>query len=204
MAKYYPRAFALAEGRKLIAQDHARHRDLGGGLRFNAIGKFVANPVFGMHPSQALQVPPMTGTGGYTKTPDASTPPGAVVMAMQPQQGMAGGGEVDEKALSHARALLGQAKLATGGPVQDRMPTEIDGKIIDAKSKTTTKEIWEAWRRLERKYPNANSHAIFAMMLRHSPAVRYAFRDLTTQDYSRDGALATLRGGLERIHGGVK
>lgn len=112
MAKYYPRAFALAEGRKLV------HRDMGGGLRFNAPGKFVANPVFGMHPSQALQVPPMTGPGGYTKTPDASTPPGAVMMAMQPQPGMAYGGEVDANALSHARALLGAAKYAVGGAVE--------------------------------------------------------------------------------------
>jgi hypothetical protein len=194
----YSRAHAVAEGRKIA------HRDFGGGLRFNAPGHFVANPVFGMHPSQALQVPPMTGPGGYTKPPDASTPPGAVMMAMQPQPGMAYGGEVDEKALSHARALLGQAKLATGGPVQDNMPTEIDGKIIDARRKTSTKEIWEAWRRLERKYPNAHSDAIFAMMLRTSPAVRYAFRDLTTQDYIRDGAKVTLRGGLEAINGGVK
>jgi hypothetical protein len=120
----YSRAHAVAEGRKIA------HRDFGGGLRFNAPGHFVANPVFGMHPSQALQVPPMTGPGGYTKTPDASTPPGAVMMAMQPQPGMAGGG-VDEKALSNARALLGHAKLATGGPVQAR-PTEIGG-IIDAR-----------------------------------------------------------------------
>ena len=54
MAKYYPRAFAIAEGRKLV------HKDIGGGLRFNAIGSFVANPLFGAHPANVLQ------PGGFT------------------------------------------------------------------------------------------------------------------------------------------
>jgi hypothetical protein len=111
-----------------------------------------------MHPSQALQVPPLSGPGGYTKTPDASTPPGAVMMAMQPQPGMAHGGEVDEAALSHARALLGHAKYAVGGTVRGRMPRV--GGFIDAKRKETTKEIWNLWRKLEKQYPHAHSHQI--------------------------------------------
>ena len=78
------------------------------------------------------------------------------------------------------------------------------GGFLDAKRKETTKQIWQLWKKLEQQYPKAHSHAILAMMLQRSPAVRYAFRDLTTSDYSRDGALATLRGGLERIHGDVE
>jgi hypothetical protein len=29
------RSHAIREGMRLVAQDHARHRDMGGGLRFN-------------------------------------------------------------------------------------------------------------------------------------------------------------------------
>ena len=104
MAKYYPRAFAIAEGRKLV------HKDIGGGLRFNAIGSFVANPLFGAHPANVLQ------PGGFTSPP---TSPAAMMMASQAaQQGMASGGEVDEASYRHACSLLHAAKRACGGAVR--------------------------------------------------------------------------------------
>jgi hypothetical protein len=72
---------ARNSGAALVAQDHMtalHHRDTGGGLRWNAIGQFAPNPEFGMHPANVMQIPPMTGPGGYTSPPNQNTPASAI------------------------------------------------------------------------------------------------------------------------------
>jgi hypothetical protein len=88
----FRRSDAVAMGRALARQDHmkALHRDMGGGLRWGAIGQFAPNPIYGMHPANVMQIPPMSGSGGYTNPPNASTPPTAIMMAAQPHA--SGGG----------------------------------------------------------------------------------------------------------------
>jgi hypothetical protein len=191
MAKYYPRRFAIAEGRKLV------HRDMGGGLRFNAIGHFAQSPVYGMHPSQTLQVPKLSGpgfgnVGGYTGPPDANTPPGAMMMAMQPQQ-QARGGEVDGDALARATALLHRCKREVGGQVVARAS---GGKA--SYFSTEVKRLLALWQQTERQNPNLTSSHVLSIMSQKSPGVARLFKLMLEQGYSRDGIASMIRGGLVR------
>jgi hypothetical protein len=203
--KIYSRAEKLAGGRALHARDmhHARlHRDLGGGLRFNAPGSFVANPVFGMHPSQALQVPPMVGPGGYTKTPNASTPPSAIAMAMQPQPHAQGGA-----ALAHARCLLEGAKRACGGQVDEPSRgvqsfstiTRASGGSVDGPDvQDEAKRLLALWNRTEKANPRFSTDQIFSLMCSKSPGVSRLFRRMLQEGYSRSGIKSMIRGALIR------
>jgi hypothetical protein len=163
----------------------ALHRDTGGGLRWGAIGQFTTNPVYGMHPSQALQVPPMSGPGGYTKPPDGSTPTGAVIMAMQPH---ASGGEVDGDALAHASRLLHCAKRAEGG----RLDTEVDPNEREAK------RLLALWDRVEKENPRVSADRQFSYLAQRSPGISKFLRKLLQDGYSRSGARATIHGALVR------
>jgi hypothetical protein len=110
--KIYSRAQKVAEGKRLHTQDMARggqfvhfratdyapfsaphqrgfqcggalHRDTGGPAGYSTFGM---NPMF--QPATALgtpQVPPLSGSGGYSSPVTKNTAPGAVMMAMQPR-----------------------------------------------------------------------------------------------------------------------
>src|SRR3974377_1662673 len=133
----YPRAHAVAEGRRLAQQDRLRHRNWGGGLRFNAPGSFMSNPYWGVHPSQAMQVPPLSGPGGYTHTPNATTQPAEFMAAQAAQPHAAGGHVIDDAQYPHSCALwegakracggsVSQQPYASGGPPEEANPAEVE------------------------------------------------------------------------------
>ncbi len=182
-------------------QGFAAHRDTGGALRWNAIGQFAPNPVFGMHPANVMQIPPMSGPGGYTSAPNQNTSPAAMMMAQQ-SQAHASSGAVDEQALAHAHRLLFEAKRACGGQVSHKSGGEVlSTEPLRGPPQTvrSAKEIVELWDRIERENRNIGADRQFSHLCAKSPEVRRIFKAMLRDSYSRPGARATIGGGMRAL-----
>ena len=223
----YSRAHAIAEGKKLVAQDlhramrgqafpgsfrgshsapfqaphqHGFARDTGGGLRWNAIGQFAPNPVFGLHPANVMQIPPMSGPGGYTSAPNQNTSPAAIMMASQPH---AHGGGVDESALHHARCLLEGAKRACGGQVQagpslwDTISARASGgEVKEPAHVTEAKRLLALIDRIDKENPRVSADKRFSYAC--PPGLGKFLKMLLQDGWSRSGARAQIHGALIR------
>jgi hypothetical protein len=173
----------------------ALHRDMGGGLRWNAIGQFAPNPVFGMHPANLMQIPPMSGPGGYTSAPNQNTPPAAIMMAQQAQQAqapMAHGGEVDAAAFADACRLLHHAKRAYGGQVAYRSGGEVSDHVSEAKRLLALMDL------IDRENPRVSADKRFSYACQRAPGLARFLKLLLQDGYSRSGARATIHGALIR------
>jgi hypothetical protein len=213
----YTRSHAIAEGKKLVAQDlhralggqafpgsfrgthhvpfqpaHQHGFDTGGGLRWNAMGSFAPNPVYGMHPAQVMQIPPMSGPGGYTSPPNQNTPPAAIMAA---QQAHASGGQVDENALAHAHRLLFEAKRACGGQVGGY---KSGGEVKEPAYVTEAKRLLALIDRIDKENPRVSADKRFSYACQRAPGLSRFLKMLLQDGYSRSGARATINGALIR------
>jgi hypothetical protein len=182
----YTRRHAVEAGRALC------QKDMGGSL-VGPPGRFAANPYFGMHPANAMQIPPLSGPGGYTSPPNQNTPPGAVMMAMQ--NPMASGGRVSDP-LSDARRLLVECQRSVGGSVIERKQGgSVDGEL-DVSNEA--KKLLGLWEKIEHESPNVDSDRRFTYLIQRSPGAANFFRKLMADGWSRSGARAQIRGALIR------
>jgi hypothetical protein len=172
-------------------QGFAAHRDTGGGLRWNAIGQFAPNPVFGLHPANVMQIPPMSGPGGYTSAPNQNTSPAAIMMAAQPH---AHGGGVDESALHHARCLLEGAKRACGGQISFKS----GGEVKEPAHVTEAKRLLALIDRIDKENPRVSADKRFSYACQRAPGLARFLKTLLQSGYSRSGARATIHGALIR------
>jgi hypothetical protein len=208
--KIYSRAHKVAEGKRLAQQDALRHRNWGGGLRWNAPGSFVNNPYYGVQPSQAMQVPPLSGPGGYTHTPNATTGP-AEFMAAQAAQPHAHGGAVDNAAYENARQILEGARRACGGQV-DQPPPEtprLPGApgYIRARGGPTQfkwkhrspRVLLAALKQIELDTPRATQSQHWSYWAQKCPEIRHMVKELLQDGRSRSGAYCTIIGALTRM-----
>ena len=177
MAKYYPRSFALAEGRKLV------HRDMDGQAQQDAPpgqpaeGMSQFGPAWGMQKPfrNYMRFPPMAG--GYdhpmtyqTMMGGQSAPQTYRTMgnAFAHPSGMQSGGEVDSAALAHACKLLHEAKLACGAVRASG--GQVKRPRRDPRSPTELLHLLKA------SGANISPDRQFSYACERSPQIRYWFR----------------------------
>ena len=224
----YSRAHAIEMGKRLVVQDlhramggqafpgsfrgshatplqaahqqgFAAHRDTGGGLRWNAMGSFAPNPVFGMHPANVMQIPPMSGPGGYTSAPNQNTSPAGLMMASQTH---ANGGGIDENALHHARCILEGAKRSVGGQVSYKSGGAVPlNEPLRGPPQTMRgpKEIVALMDKIECENPRVSADRHFSYLCAKSPEVRRIFAAMLKDGYSRSGARAMIEGSMRNL-----
>jgi hypothetical protein len=124
-----------------------------------------------------------------------------MMMAMQ-QSGMASGGQIDENALTHARALLYRCVKACGGGVTDDEPsggsqrfsvlTRARGGKLDVKDEAA--RLLALWDRTREANPGIRNDKILSYMCQKAPGIARLFKQMLSEGFnSRDACAAMIR-----------